>query len=278
MTHGLTGAPSRVAFSEAAHAIPEMSLHFNREQIEFPMRLTPQPSLILSLLLILCPRRPVGSRIDFNPMPKRQRPKRALDSTSSPAGVTLAPPRIVGGHLRGRKLLYSGDPLTRPMKDRVREAVFNLVGPQVKGKHAIDLFAGTGALGFEALSRGAARATLVDRHFPTADLIRHSAAQLGVSEQCRVVAADTFIWVRRDLPTDGQPWVVFVSPPWVFFRERAAEMAELIATCRQRSPAGSLIVIEADQQFDFAALPQPSDWDVREYFPAVVGVLRKAEG
>src|SRR5262245_7614130 len=63
--------------------------------------------------------------------------------------------RIIGGTLRHRKLLYSGDQRTRPMKDRVREAVFNLVGPDVVGQHAIDLFAGTGALGFEAISRGA---------------------------------------------------------------------------------------------------------------------------
>ena len=52
--------------------------------------------------------------------------------------------RIIGGTLRHRKLLYSGDQRTRPMKDRVREAVFNLVGPVVVGQHAIDLFAGTG--------------------------------------------------------------------------------------------------------------------------------------
>ncbi len=59
--------------------------------------------------------------------------------------------RIIGGVHRGRKLEYSGDPRTRPMKDRVREAVFNLLGPDVAGKYVIDLFAGTGALGLEAL-------------------------------------------------------------------------------------------------------------------------------
>src|SRR6185369_13778531 len=75
--------------------------------------------------------------------------------------------RIIGGKLRGRKLQYSGDLRTRPMKDRVREAVFNLLGPGVKGSHAIDLFAGTGALGLEAISRGAAQATLIERHLPT---------------------------------------------------------------------------------------------------------------
>src|SRR6186713_2214397 len=83
--------------------------------------------------------------------------------------------RIIGGTLRHRKLQYSGDLRTRPMKDRVREAVFNLLGPQIKGTHAIDLFAGTGALGLEAVSRGASRATLIERHLPTAKLIEQNA-------------------------------------------------------------------------------------------------------
>src|SRR5262245_47435808 len=74
------------------------------------------------------------------------------------------PPRIIGGTLRGRKLLFAGDARTRPMKDRVREALFNLLADAVRGKHAIDLFAGTGALGLEAISRGASGATLVERH------------------------------------------------------------------------------------------------------------------
>ena len=67
-------------------------------------------------------------------------------------------PRIVGGDLRGRTLEFAPAGRTRPMKDRVRETLFDLIGPRVKGKVAIDLFAGTGALGFEALSRGAAEA------------------------------------------------------------------------------------------------------------------------
>ncbi len=198
----------------------------------------------------------------------RQRPP-AADENTPPA-----PPRIIGGQLRGRKLLYSGDPLTRPMKDRVREAVFNLVGPGVQGKHALDLFAGTGALGFEALSRGAARATFLERHFPTADLIRRTAAELGVAEQCQVTPANSLIWVRRDLPTDGLAWVAFVSPPWSLFHEQAATMIEMISLLCERAPAGSMVVVEADESFDFAHLPQADQWDIRPYPPAVVGIWR----
>src|SRR5271154_4383856 len=99
-------------------------------------------------------------------------PRRA--TTADVAGL-----RIIGGRFRGRKLEYSGDPRTRPMKDRVREALFNLLSTAVKGKVAIDLFAGTGALGLEALSRGAARAVFIERHRPTAQTIGRNAAALG---------------------------------------------------------------------------------------------------
>src|SRR5271154_2586301 len=113
-------------------------------------------------------------------------PRASADSSQTPP----TPPRIIGGRLRGKKLFYSGEDRTRPMKDRVREAVFNLLGPSGKGKHALDLFAGTGALGFEALSRGAAAATFVERHFPTAGHIRRTATALGVADRTRVEAAN----------------------------------------------------------------------------------------
>jgi 16S rRNA (guanine966-N2)-methyltransferase len=76
------------------------------------------------------------------------------------------------------------------MKQRVREAAFNLLGSRVAGMHVIDLFAGTGALAWEALSRGAASATLIERHFPTARLLRETAVDLGVAGQITVVPGD----------------------------------------------------------------------------------------
>ena len=82
------------------------------------------------------------------------------------------PPRIIGGDLRGRRLAHRPGGPTRPMKDRVRETLFDLLGQRIKQAVVIDLFAGTGALGFEALSRGAARAVFVERHFTTADVLR----------------------------------------------------------------------------------------------------------
>jgi 16S rRNA (guanine966-N2)-methyltransferase len=185
--------------------------------------------------------------------------------------------RIIGGKFRGRKVLYSGDLRTRPMKDRLREAVFNLVGIDIKGAHAIDLFAGTGALGLEALSRGARRATFIEQHFPTAAIIERNIAALEVGDASEVVPGNTFIWFRRRPDLGPNPWVVFCSPPYDFYTERIAEMLELLGGMITIAPPKSVFVVEADDRFDFKLLPQPDDWDVRAYPPAVVGVMRKDE-
>lgn len=186
--------------------------------------------------------------------------------------------RIIGGLLRGRRIGYSGDPRTRPMKDRVREAVFNLVGPRIVGMHAIDLFAGTGAIGLEAISRGAQRATLIERHFPTAGLLRRNIADLGVQDRCQVLAADAFFVVEHRMGDFGEtPWAVFVSPPFALYEDRSDDMQRILKNLMEKAPPGSLIVVEADQRLDFQRLPRPNDWDVRAYPPAIVGIVAAGE-
>jgi 16S rRNA (guanine966-N2)-methyltransferase len=164
---------------------------------------------------------------------------------------------------------------TRPMKDRLRETIFNLIGPDVAGTHAVDLFAGTGALALEALSRGAERATLVEQHHPTADLIRQNVTELAVAGRAEVVVGNVFIWFRRRPRLGELPWLVFCSPPYDFYVTRGDEMLELIAGMIDAAPAASIFVVEADSRFDFGRLPHPLAWLVRTYRPAIVGIYRK---
>jgi 16S rRNA (guanine966-N2)-methyltransferase len=208
----------------------------------------------------------------------RERRRKPPRNTTRPAPGDAEPivgVRIIGGRFRGRKLHYGGDPRTRPMKDRVREAVFNLVGPAVKGKHAIDLFAGTGVLGLEAVSRGAARTTLIEQHMPTARQIERSAVELGIADVVEVIPGNTFLWFRRTPDMGPAPWLVFCSPPFDFYVERAGDMLDLLGGLIERAPAGSVFVVEADERFDFARLPQPEAWDVRAYPPAVIGIWHR---
>jgi 16S rRNA (guanine966-N2)-methyltransferase len=210
--------------------------------------------------------------------------KRSARRPAAPKGAPRDVPepavlRIIGGTHRGRKLTYHGDPRTRPMKDRVREAVFNLIGPSVKGKHVLDLFAGTGSIGLEALSRGAARATFLERHFPTAELIRQNAATLGLTDRVEVIPGDTFAWSKRTArePKSDEPCVAFFSPHWDLFADEPDAMMDLVARVMDRAAPGSVFIVEADQRFDMQRLPkdpQGAEWDIREYPPAVIAILR----
>jgi len=221
------------------------------------------------------------------PRPPKKRPAkspRSKDADDEVVGV-----RIIGGTMRGRLLEYSGDLRTRPMKDRVREAVFNLVGPAVNGAHAIDLFAGTGALALEAISRGGASATLIERHYPSSQLIKQNAKSLGLEERCEVVFGDAFLWAKRRVSSpvsnlksqisnplsSASHWLVFCSPPYEFYVSRLAEMLDLLSTLWSAAPGGSQFVVEADERFDFGLLPEPTLWDVRNYRPARIGVTEK---
>jgi 16S rRNA (guanine(966)-N(2))-methyltransferase RsmD len=204
----------------------------------------------------------------------RKHPKKTAFDRAATAEQGPAELRIIGGHFRGRKLAYSGDPRTRPMKDRVRESVFNLLGEISAEMHAIDLFAGTGALGLEALSRGAGHATFIEQHFPTAGVIRQNAETLGCVDRVVIAPANTFIWAKRKPDLGNRPWIVFCSPPYAFYADRQDEMLELVGSLVSRAPADSQVVVEADDRFDFNLLPNADQWRVRRYPPAVVGILR----
>ncbi len=195
-----------------------------------------------------------------------------MKRASASPGASPAELRIIGGAMRGRKIEYHGDPRTRPMKDRVREAVFNLIDPE--GTYAIDLFAGTGALALEAISRGATGALFIERHFPTARLVEQNAKQLEITEQCRVFAGSSFVWARKADAPQELPWLVFCSPPYEFYLSRQAEMIDLLERILAAAPQGSTLVVECDERFDPQLLPQAHCWDVRVYPPAVICVLR----
>jgi 16S rRNA (guanine(966)-N(2))-methyltransferase RsmD len=201
--------------------------------------------------------------------------KNPAEQHQSSAKAETAAVRIIGGQFRGRKLLYIGHLRTRPMKDRVREAVFNLLGPDVVDTLAIDLFAGTGALGLEAISRGARRAIFVEQHFPTARVIRQNATLLGIADRVEVVSANVFLWVTTATIDAAAPWLVFCSPPYAYYVERQPDMLALVGGLVDRAPAHSVFVIESDARFDTSLLPASPTWDVRSYPPAVVAIGRR---
>ncbi|QDU93564.1 RsmD family RNA methyltransferase [Lignipirellula cremea] len=196
-------------------------------------------------------------------------------SKKSPPQVKPAALRIIGGDYRRHKLLYNGDPATRPMKDRTREAVFNLIGPSIVGKHAFDLFAGTGALGLEAISRKAATATFIERNIPTAKVIEDNVAALKLGHRCRVIRNDAFYWTKHELDMPPEPWAIFCSPPYSLYVSQLESMVALLTGLLEVAPPDSLCVVEADERFDMTLLPHPEEWNIRTYRPAEVALYRK---
>jgi 16S rRNA (guanine(966)-N(2))-methyltransferase RsmD len=205
--------------------------------------------------------------------------KRAKKSSSKksdqPKQVKPVGLRIIGGTFRGRKLAYHGDQTVRPMKDRVREAMFNLLGPGIKQTHAIDLFAGTGSLGLEALSRGTQKCTFLERHHPTANLLKDNIRSLGVEATSEVVVADSFFWWDHDFKFGEMPITLFISPPWPLYSQRPKDFVAMIERTVSEGADGTLIALEADPFFDLKKLPRAESWAIREYLPARLAVFRK---
>jgi 16S rRNA (guanine966-N2)-methyltransferase len=118
--------------------------------------------------------------------------------------------RIIGGAYRGRKLTVVDEPGLRPTPDRVRETVFNWLQPVIVGARCLDLFSGTGALGFEALSRGAASVVMVDKSAAVIDVLRKQLEVLGATNAIIYKAT-----VPQQLKKPEQPFdVVFLDPPF----------------------------------------------------------------
>jgi 16S rRNA (guanine966-N2)-methyltransferase len=124
--------------------------------------------------------------------------------------------RIVGGELKGRVLVGPASNTIRPTSDRLRETIFNILahgyGDPVLGARVLDLFAGTGAMGIEALSRGACAALLVDKSAEGLALIRANLTSLGLADQAQTLRRDA---TRLGAPAPGEPFsLAFLDPPY----------------------------------------------------------------
>ncbi len=185
--------------------------------------------------------------------------------------------RIVGGRLGGRRLAApgaegGGAAHLRPTSDRVREALFNLLAhgayPPIAGARVLDLFAGTGALGFEALSRGAARAVFVDDLAPARALIRENAERLGLLGEVK-------IW-RRDAtrlgPCRGEPFgLVFLDPPY-----RSGLGARALAAAQEGGwiAPGATVAVELSADEAPPEAPWLDPADLRRYGETQVALFR----
>ena len=153
--------------------------------------------------------------------------------------------RIISGISKGRRLAAPKSQAVRPTSDRVKESIFNILGDEVEGKVVLDLFAGTGNLGIEALSRGAKKALFVEKGRQALRLIQKNLSQLGMKERSEILPRD----VRRAigiLEQRGEPFdLILMDPPY----EKGLIQKTLLALYSHRIyHKDSILVIEHDRR------------------------------
>jgi 16S rRNA (guanine966-N2)-methyltransferase len=172
--------------------------------------------------------------------------------------------RIVAGSLRGRKLTCNVGPNLRPTPQMVREALFSLLGNAVPGRAFYDVFAGTGVVGMEAISRGATTTTFVERDFRLMGELQNHLRGFGVLERSRLVRGDVYRWVER-WRAPAEPVNIFLSPPFADYEHRLDDLFALVAEMQDRTAEGSVIVLQVEDGVPLDALPRRGEWEDRKY-------------
>src|SRR5215467_9051875 len=160
--------------------------------------------------------------------------------------------RVIAGTYRSRILKSLKGQTLRPTSDRLRETLFNVLGPDVAGSRFLDLFAGTGAIGIEALSRGAVEVVFIENHAPAAALIRRNLESIGVRKGATVLAADVVRGLEK-LASEKRGETccfdfIFLDPPYDAANDYA-RVLESLGSGNLLSPSG-LVIAEHRRNFD----------------------------
>lgn len=177
--------------------------------------------------------------------------------------------RIIAGAARGRTFDAPQGRDTRPTLDRVRENVFNILQMKVRGAKVLDLFSGSGAMAFEAISRGAAEAVLVDVDRAANAVQRQNVAKLRMESQCRILNCDWQQAVRQLTAAGERFGVIFLDPPYAMH-----DMTLVMEALRPLMAEDAVILLEHEAR-TFPATPDGFDlYDSRKYGIAGVSFFR----
>ena len=177
--------------------------------------------------------------------------------------------RIIAGSARGRTFDAPQGRDTRPTLDRVRENVFNILQMKVRGAKVLDLFSGSGAMAFEAISRGAAEAVLVDIDRAANAVQRQNAAKLRMEGQCRILQCDWQMAIRQLTAAGERFQVIFLDPPYAMH-----DMVPVMEALRPLLVEDAVILLEHEEKV-FPATPDGFElYDSRKYGIAGVSFFR----
>jgi 16S rRNA (guanine966-N2)-methyltransferase len=156
--------------------------------------------------------------------------------------------RIIAGEFRGRRLLGPADSATRPITDRVKQSIFDILAPRLGGAVVYDVFAGTGSFGLEALSRGARECVFFEKHRPAVERLRRNIETLGIADRCRVEARDLF---KIDVTPLPRPAVIFFDPPYPMLTGNADALRERLKTLAGHLEPEGIISFRQDAAVEF---------------------------
>ena len=149
--------------------------------------------------------------------------------------------RVVTGEAKGRKLKAPKTMGTRPIIDRVKTALFDILSNEVEDIRFLDLFAGTGSVGIEALSRGAMQATFIEMSYPILKLIRENLQITGLADRAEVLHADAFKFLQAQSANEHRLYdIIYVAPPQ--YKDMAARALQLLDSSPLVPPGGLVIV------------------------------------
>ncbi|HLH61398.1 MAG TPA: 16S rRNA (guanine(966)-N(2))-methyltransferase RsmD [Ktedonobacteraceae bacterium] len=162
--------------------------------------------------------------------------------------------RVVTGEAKGRKLKAPKTAGTRPIIDRVKTALFDILSTRVEDAHFLDLFAGTGSVGIEALSRGAAGATFIEMSHSVLKLVRENLKITGLADRAETIHADAFKFLQSGQDEKRLYDIIYVAPPQ--YHEMAARALGLLDTSPLLAEAGLVIIqIHPKERVGVAAVP-----------------------
>ena len=168
--------------------------------------------------------------------------------------------RIIGGHFKGRKIFEPIDKSTRPLKDLVRESIFNILEHSknhlinFEKTNVLDLFSGTGSLGLESLSRGAQKVTFIEKNFEHFDKLKGDVKKLDTVEDISIINRDVLAWLDE---ANDEFDLIFVDPP--FYEQLAEKVLLKIKTKSLLAKSGN-IYLEVEKDLDLSFLE--TDWEV----------------
>jgi len=186
--------------------------------------------------------------------------------------------RIIAGKHRGRNLLAPQGDVTRPITDRVKQSLFDILAPTLGDARVYDCFAGTGSMGLECLSRGAAAVTFFEADRPAIERLKKNVAVMDEERRCRIVASDLFKWFAQ-APAPGAEHrvdLIFLDPPYRFLRERPLDLQKLAGKFSADHLARDGIVVFRHDANDALELTSLKRYDLREYGGMTLEFLTKA--